>query len=142
MRRQSRLWLPVAAIALAVPAALGTGAVAFAAWSASGSGPGGAAAATMPPGAAPSGSGSFGTATISWSAVTLADGAVVGGYKITRYDINGTGFAANGTCAGVVTTTSCSERSVPAGTYTYTDTPVLNTWTGGESPQSNAVIVH
>ena len=39
-------------------------------------------------------------------------------------------------CNGVVAATTCTEQSVPAGTWVYTETPVQLNWTGGASPDS------
>jgi hypothetical protein len=125
----------VATVALAVPS------VAWATWSSSGSGAASGAAATMPTGAAPGATAGTSSVALSWTAVTLSDGAPVTGYVITRYNQSGTSYTVNANCSGVVTTTSCTELSVPAGTWTYTDTPVVANWTGGESQRSAAVIV-
>lgn len=128
---------------LVLPAALAATPAAFAAWSAGGSGSGGAAATTMPTGSAPAGSASFTTVTISWTPVTMADGAAVQGYVIARYNAtNGTQATVGASCSGVVTTTTCTETSVPAGTWIYTDTPVEQGWTGGASAASNTITTH
>lgn len=134
-------WL--AAAALILPAALAATPAALAAWSPAGSGSGGAAATTMPTGDAPAGSASFTTVTISWTAVTMADGAAVQGYVISRYNsVNGAPATVGSACSGIVTTTTCTETSVPAGTWVYTDTPVEQGWTGGASPASNTITTH
>lgn len=54
------------------------------------------------------------------------------GYTIQR--TGGVGVV-GGTCAGMVTTTSCSDTPVmPLTTYTYTVTPVRDPWIGTPGP--------
>ncbi len=133
-------WLIAAA--LAVPLALGPAAPATAAWSAVGTGGSAAAASVMPTGSAPSGSAVGSSVTVSWTPVTLTDGASVAGYVITRYNkVTGTPGTVGSACTGIVTTTTCTENSVPPGTWIYIDTPVVINWTGGESPGSAPVVV-
>ena len=125
----------LAPFCLAAPTAL-------AAWSASGTGQGGAAAATMPTGVSPTGSATVSSVTIRWTAVTLSNGAPVAGYVISRFNaLNGSAATVGPGCAGVVTTTTCTELSVPSGAWIYTDTPVLQSWTGGASPASAPIVV-
>ncbi|HEX6489406.1 MAG TPA: hypothetical protein VF137_11130 [Candidatus Dormibacteraeota bacterium] len=113
-----------------------------AAWSAPGSGAATAAAAVMPTGTAPAASASGSSVTVSWPAATFQNGAAVAGYVIKRYNaINGSVAAVGSGCSGIVTTTSCTEQSVPSGAWIYTDTPVQLTWTGGESSPSNSITV-
>lgn len=139
--RRLALWLLPAALVL--PTALVATPAAFATWSANGSGSGGAAATTMPTGNAPTGSASFTTVTISWTAVTMASGAAVQGYVVNRYNAtNGTQATVGSSCSGVVTATTCTESSVPPGTWVYTDTPVEQGWTGGASSASNSITTH
>ena len=112
---------------------------ASAAWSSGGSGAAGGGAATMPTGLAPTAVATLDVVRVRWPAVTLSNGAAVAGYIITRTNaINGSTVAVGGTCAGIVTTTSCTE-TVPPGTWAYTDTPVQLSWTGGQSPPSNNI---
>lgn len=125
----------LAAFCLAAPTAL-------AAWASSGTGQGGAAGATMPTGVAPTGSATGSSVTIRWPAVTLSNGAPVAGYLISRFNaLNGSAGTVGPGCAGVVTTTLCTEQSVPSGAWIYTDTPVLLSWTGGASPASAPIVV-
>lgn len=134
-RRVAAVLGVLASFCLAAPTAL-------AAWSASGTGPAGAAAATMPTGVAPTGSATRSSVTIRWPAVTLSNGAPVAGYLISRINaLNGSAATVGAGCAGVVTTTTCTELSVPSGAWIYTDTPVLLSWAGGASPASAAIVV-
>jgi hypothetical protein len=135
--------LPLAAIVLAVaiPLALGPTSIAQAFWSDSGAGSGTAAATTMPAGTAPTGSAASTTVTISWSAAHMANGTAVAGYKVTRYNSSGTQFTPGTACGGVLTTTTCSEQTVPVGTWFYTVTPEQKNWSGAQSPESAAITV-
>jgi hypothetical protein len=137
LRRHARWLVPAALI---VPMALASTPAALAAWSAGGSGSAGASATTMPAGNAPTGSASFTTVTISWTAAKMVDGSAVAGYVVNRFNaVNGTQATVGSACSGIVTTTTCTETSVPPGTWVYTDTPVEQNWTGGASPASNSI---
>lgn len=112
---------------------------ALAAWSAQGSGHAAGAAAVMPTGNAPTAVLSGSDIVVTWPAATFANGTPVAGYVIHRYDANtGAPATVGAGCSGVVTTTTCTENNVPAGSWVYTDTPVQQNWTGGESPDSNS----
>lgn len=104
--------------------------------------PGAGAAAVMPTGTAPTGRAAGAAVTINWSAAEFQNGAAVAGYVVNRYDAStGTTETLGAGCSGVVTTTTCTEQSVPAGTWVYTDTSVQMTWTGGQSPASARIVV-
>jgi len=113
-----------------------------AAWTAA-SGTGGAAgrAMTMPAGQRPSAVASGADVTVRWPAALLPDGTPVAGYRIERLDGNGTAHAVAADCAADVSTTTCTEHGVPAGTWTYTDTPLQDAWTGATSGPSAPVTV-
>ncbi|MGH2869328.1 MAG: hypothetical protein ACRDNK_17420, partial [Solirubrobacteraceae bacterium] len=53
--------------------------------------------------------------TVSWNAATLSSGSAVQGYQVSRSD--GANVCGSPT---LVTSLSCSDTAVPAGTYTYT----------------------
>ncbi len=115
---------------------------AFGAWSIPGSGAGAGAAATMPTGGEPSGSSSGTSVALSWPVARLSSGTAVSGYVISRFnEQTGAPASVGAGCSGIVTTTSCTELSVPAGTWTYTVQPVQANWSGGVSPESAAVTV-
>jgi hypothetical protein len=137
-----------ACAALALLAAL----PALAYWSGpSSSGSGASAAGTMPTGSKPTVTPSGSTLTVSWSQNTIAGlgalGALTGGgYSVTRYaDGSSTPITPGASCSGLRSgaggSLSCAESSVPAGTWRYTITPRLNSWSGVESAQSTAVYV-
>jgi hypothetical protein len=115
---------------------------AWAVWSAAGSGSGEGAAATMPTGNTPTATPSGNSVLVSWSPVAVSQGTDVAGYVVSRYDaVTGNPAVVGGGCSGVVTTTSCTESSVPTGNWVYTDTPVQLSWTGGASALSAPVAV-
>lgn len=130
------------AIAAVVCLVIGPSSPALAAWSAQASGSAAGAATVMPTGTAPSGSVSGLNVTISWNAAKMGNGAAVAGYTISRYNAaTGASVTVAAGCSGTVTSTTCTEDIVPAGTWLYTDTPVQEHWTGGQSPDSTAVVV-
>ncbi len=134
MKRLSR-WL----LAVAVVMAAGPGA-AYAAWSGGGIATGQAQAATMPGGSAPTVSVTGHTVTVGWTAGTVL-GQSVTGYTVKRYNAAGVAQTVGAGCSGTLTTLSCTESSVPAGAWTYTVTPSLDSWLGAESPRSAGVSV-
>jgi hypothetical protein len=137
-----RTLLCVTGISLAVALALGRAAPASAAWSGSGSGSGAGAAAVMPTGSAPHGTVSGTSVTVSWSVATLSSGTAVAGYVVSRYNAStGAPATVGAGCSGVVTTTSCTELDVTAGSWVYTDKPVEVNWSGGQSADSASVTV-
>jgi hypothetical protein len=71
---------------------------------------------------------------INWSAATLSSGGSVQGYRVERSD--------NTTICGsptLVTSLSCTDTSVPSGTYTYTVTAFYNSFT--DSATSSAITI-
>jgi hypothetical protein len=131
--------LPGWLLAVILVACAGPGA-ASAAWSGNGAAAGQAQAATMPSGAAPTVSATAHSVTVSWTAGALL-GQSVNGYTVKRYDAGGVAQTLGAGCSGTITALSCTEASVPAGTWTYTVTPLLYSWMGTESPASSAVTV-
>ena len=130
-----RAWLVVAMLAACVvPGA------ASAAWSGTGSATGRAQAATMPAGSAPTVSLTGRSVTVSWAAATLL-GQNADGYTVTRYDSSGATQTVGSGCSGTISALTCTESSVPAGSWTYTVTPSLHAWTGSESPRSTPVTI-
>jgi hypothetical protein len=131
-------------LGLAVPAAVmgGMTSPSVAAWLVTGPGQAGGASTVMPTGAAPGGTVSGTTVTLSWAAAPLGNGATVAGYLVTRINgVTGGVGAVGGSCAGIVVTPSCTDTSVPAGPWVYTETPVQLSWTGGTSPASPTITV-
>lgn len=122
-------------------------ATAHAGWLSQASGSGSVGAYSLPQGNAPTVSVSGSTTTVSWSQVTFAGSPLgtssAGGYVVRRYaDGSSTpitpGAGCSGTISGPGSTLSCTENAVPAGTWHYSVTPVLENWRGAESTQSAA----
>jgi hypothetical protein len=146
-RTRARRARPPALVVLALtPLALSLALVpassALATWATHGSGTAAGAASVMPTGSTPASTVAGSSVTVSWPASTLPGGAPVGGYIVNRFDaVNGAPATVGSGCNGVVATMTCTEQSVPAGSWVYTVTPVQLNWTGGESPESAAVVV-
>jgi hypothetical protein len=129
------------AAALVLLTALGAPVASRAAWQSPGSGGQSARAISLSSGSTPSASVSNRSVAVSWTATSLPGGASVAGYVIRRYSTGGALQTIGSGCSGTVTTTSCTETGVPAGSWRYTVTPVQGNWTGGESGQSSSVTV-
>jgi hypothetical protein len=121
--------------AAALPAA------ASAAWLHSGTGTPTAKAVSMPTGNTPTASVSNRSVTVSWSASTMPGGGAVSGYTVKRYDTNGNAQTIGSGCTGTIAALTCTETSVPGGTWRYTVTPVKGNWSGGASSQSSNATV-
>ncbi len=130
----------VVPISVAV-AALTMVASATAAWQSPGSGSGYSGTKTMPTGSTPSASVSNRKVTVSWSASTLPGGGAVDGYLVKRYDTGGVQQTIGADCSGTIAALTCTENSVPPGSWRYTVTPLLGNWRGSESPMSSTVTV-
>lgn len=115
---------------------------ALAAWSGGGSGKASAVAYRMPTGGQPSTSASGSSVSVHWPGAAFPDNKAVAGYVIHRFDAaSGTQATVGAGCSGTVTTTTCTELNVPAGTWIYTDTPVQDNWTGTQSPAAAPITV-
>lgn len=134
MRRLPGWLLAVILLACAGPGA------ADAAWSGTGSVSAQVQAATMPSGSAPSTTATGHSVNVSWTGGTLL-GQSVTGYTVKRYNASGVAQTVGSGCSETITTLSCTESSVPAGTWTYTVTPLLDAWVGSESAASSAVTI-
>ena len=89
-------------------------------------------------------SGSAGSVDVSWgSEFFFGDPSVTPtGYFVYRTPAGGGAtVAAGGTCAGEVTTLSCTDMGVPTGDHTYSIRPLLHEWFGGVSTASASVSV-
>ena len=122
-------------------AAVAPATAASAAWNHTGTGAHYVKAVAMPAGNTPTVSVSNRSVAVSWSANTMPGGGAVSGYTVKRYDTNGNAQTIGGGCSGTIATTSCTETSVPGGTWRYTVAPVKGNWVGAESSQSaNATV--
>jgi hypothetical protein len=130
-------FLAAAAVAVGFPGGAAAG------WSLVGSGSGAAKAKTLGSGNAPSGSVSGHKVTVSWTATTYTNGGNAAGYLVRRYNATtGVVQTIGSACTGTISTLTCVESGVPAGTWQYTITPAAGTnWRGAESTKSPAVAV-
>ena len=115
---------------------------ALAGWSWTSGGSGYGKAVSLPSGTTPSASVNGRNVTVSWPKVSLPNGSDVGGYRVRRYD-SATGVESTvvSNCDVVVSTLSCTESGVPAGSWRYGVTPVHGNWIGPEGPRSSTVSV-
>jgi hypothetical protein len=124
----------------ALSLAIALSGIAYAYWSARGTGTATVSTGTLNPPTNVTGSSAVASAaSISWTAPTGTPGAT--GYDVVRTN-TGNGTTANvcGTPAVPVTTTSCTDTAVAAGTYTYRVTAIYRSWTA-QSAASNAVTI-
>ena len=143
-RRGRRLAVRIVLFGLGVIALLTGVGTALATWSPSGAGTGVGTVGTL---AAPSSvtvSPTFSTVTVNWSAVTPPTGTLAG-YVVRRYQ----GASASNACGTNLAlpatyiptgTLTCTDTSVPNGSYTYTVTAVFRSWSTESSP-SNVISV-
>jgi hypothetical protein len=124
------------AIAAAAPVA-----AANATWTHGGTGSPSAKALSMPTGATPTTSVSNRSVTVSWTASTMPGGGAVTGYVVKRYNTTGTVQTIGSGCSGTIAALTCTETSVPGGTWRYSVTPVKSNWTGTEGSQGSNVTV-
>ncbi|GAA1617277.1 MULTISPECIES: hypothetical protein [Kribbella] len=119
--------------------ALTGGGTAWAFWTAAGTGTGSAATGTLnpPTNVTAVTTPGLGTVQLSWTASAQASG-----YYVTRVrDSDSTTAAACGTSPSQPTTgTSCADAAVADGTYHYTVTAVLVTWTATSAPSANVTV--
>jgi len=102
------------------------------------------AAARVNQGATPTATASGQSVTVSWAATTLTSGDAVSGYLVKRYDAVSpfTAQTILSACTGTITGLTCTESSVPAGSWKYSVTPVFGaSWQGLESARSTTVVV-
>lgn len=135
-RRGSRLLtgllvLLVALVVLAAPAA------AF--WRSTGSGIGSAATATLTaPTSVTVAPTSLPNVAVNWPASTSPPTPT--GYYITRTRAGVTAAACATSITSTIAGTTCTDTSVPSGTYTYTVTAVYRSWTAVSSPSGSVVV--
>ncbi|WP_374969163.1 Ig-like domain repeat protein [Terrabacter sp. BE26] len=123
-------------------ALMGVSSSAWAFWTGTGSGTGGATTGTLvaPSGVSATSSAGSSAAVVSWTAPT---GAVApAGYRVDRVDTaTGTAAAACGTSAtSLLTSTTCTDASVPDGTYRYVVSSVRSGWTAASAPSATVTV--
>jgi hypothetical protein len=107
-----------------------------------GTGSGAATAGTLAAGSAPTAvvTGSLTNVVVSWSARSLSNGTAASGYIVNRYSWSGsTPQTITAGCTGTVSALTCTESSMPTGSWYYTVTPVYQNWRGAESGPSGRV---
>lgn len=115
-----RLGALLGSAGLAMAALLAMPSPAQAAWDAEADASAGAVATRMPTGLFPASRAHGSAVTVDWSAVDIAPGVPVRGYRIVRTNgATGRTTAAGGACSGVVTRTRCVESGAPAGNWKY-----------------------
>lgn len=129
-----------ACLLLLILAACAAPGAAYAAWTGSGTASAQVQAATMPSGSAPTVAAVGHSITVNWTAAALLDQSVTG-YTVKRYNGSGAAQTLGSGCGGTLTGLSCTEASVPAGTWTYTVTPALQQWVGAESAASAPITI-
>jgi hypothetical protein len=126
-------------LVLTLLVALPASAVAY--WQTTGSGTGSAGTAALDAGNKPSTTVSHQAVTVTWAETQFKGAALSayanGSYTVRRYKTDGTFTAV---CTDVHAAT-CTDTSVPYGTYTYRVVPKLGGFTGAESPSSDATNV-
>lgn len=130
------------ALVLLLVAAIPIG-TASAAWQSAADGAGASAARTMPAGNVPNPPTAAGVnVTVTWTASAFAGGGNVPAYVVRRFNaLTSTESTVLANCSGLVAGTTCTENSVPAGSWKYTVTPAAGNWRGIQSGQSASVLV-
>jgi len=116
-------------------------ALANASWRGQGTGNGSARAVSAPAGTTASASALARTITVAWTAPS--SGPAPTGYAITRAPAAGGSSLAPpaGTCASTVTGLTCTETSVPTGSWKYAVRPLVQKWTGAAGSASATVTI-
>jgi hypothetical protein len=121
---------------------LGTLASAF--WSGGGAGAASAGVGLLSPPTSVTASATPGTTTVAvaWTGTSAPGGGAVTGYYVQRY----LGATASPACSSSPTAllgpavTTCSDGSVPYGSYTYTVTAVFRSWTATSAPSAPVAV--
>jgi hypothetical protein len=81
--------------------------------------------------------------TLTWTTGHFGDGSNVPSYIVKRYDsVTNAPQTVLSACSGLVGALTCTESSVPTGTWKYTITPAAGSnWRGAESALSAVVVV-
>jgi len=138
MKRARRLFILVSVLL----ASGGTVAAAF--WTAAGSGSATATVGTLhaPTRASASAAPGSSTVLITWTASKAASGLEPTGYYILRHESGGETSAACGSLPRtLVDATTCSDKAVADGSYTYTVVARYASWTAASTPSSAVKVV-
>jgi hypothetical protein len=129
-------FLAAAAVAVGLPGGAAAG------WPLFRSGSGVAKAKSLGSGNAPSGSVAGHKVTLTWTASSYTNGGNAAGYMVRRYNAStGVVQTIGSACSGTISTLTCVESGVPAGSWQYTVMPATGNWRGAESVKSTAVVV-
>jgi hypothetical protein len=129
-------FLAAAAVAVGLPGGAAAG------WPLFRSGSGAAKAKTLGSGNAPGGSVAGHKVTLTWTASSYTNGGNAAGYLVRRYNAStGVVQTIGSACSATITSLSCVESGVPAGSWQYTITPATANWRGAESAKSITVAV-
>jgi hypothetical protein len=137
--RRSAIRITAIIVSLLIAALVGApGAAAF--WKSIGLGTGSAATGSL---AAPTGvtapPTNVGAVPVSWTA--SAGSLAPAGYYVTRITGSTTAAACGSSPAALLTSTSCTDNAVPAGTHSYVVTAVYRTWTAVSAASSSITVV-
>jgi hypothetical protein len=111
-------------------------------WTTDATGTGAGAASTVDRGSQPSATATDAAVTVTWAPSALSDGGPVDGYLLVRYESGGIAPQTMASCAGTITTTSCTESDVPVGSWEYAVVPIVGQhWRGTESPRSTPLVL-
>jgi hypothetical protein len=127
--------------ALVLLTALGAPDASRAAWQSPGTGAEAAKAITLGSGSTPAAVVSNRSVALSWSAASLPGGGAVTGYTVRRYTSAGVLQSIGSACSGTIAATSCTEASVPPGSWRYSIQPRQGNWSGAEGSLSAVATV-
>jgi len=142
--RSSRLGRKGLFLVLVVALVLAAGTGAWAYWTSTGSGSGAASSGTLNSPTAVSGSSTAGTGTVSVTWTAPSSGTSPTGYyvKRTKTSDSSVAFACSTSASSLVSAVSCSDTSVPDGTYTYVVTAVYNSWSASSQASSPIAVTN
>jgi hypothetical protein len=145
-RRQARIrFARRVAVVAGVVGVSSVAALAWAYWTQSGVGNAsvGIGALAVPANVAATSTAGSATVSVTWTGVTGPDGGAIGGYYVQRYSGGVPSPACSSSPVALLGpgAASCSDTTVPDGTYTYVVTAMFHSWTAASSP-SAAVAVH
>ncbi len=129
-----RILIPATAITVILAGA----GISWAFWTTSGTGSASATTATLNPPTNVVATATLGSGTVpvTWNAARLSTGQFAQSYHVTR--VSGSdSFPACDT-----TSTSCSDTSVPDGTYQYVVTAIYHTWTAASAPSAAVTVTN
>ncbi len=143
--QRRRLALIISVVAIGVLSAFAVGGTAHAYWAGLGTGAATATTASLNPasGVVAASTINSDTVSVSWTAASLSTGHPATGYLVIRTRTSDSAtFAACGTSlAAPATGTSCNDLLVPDGTYTYTVTALVGSWTAAGAVSNPVTVV-